>query len=337
MGGDGEPSYIKTTSQSSTGNDIKLIAHGGKTGRVSSYNSNYVSLGGTCGGVENSNTGVGGTGGDAGGTSGGGGGGACGYNGNGGRGGEDGSLGASSSAGTNGGGGGGGSSQPTAFVSGRNYNSGGGVGIYGRGYSGSAGQEGTSDSVVNNRGRGGSGGTDGSTTLDHQDGGGDVIANQYWLTGGGLYGGGGSGGIDGSSYPPSSGNDNHAVAARPGGQGAVRIVWSTGNRQYPTTNVGDGTFPLNKRTVSLNASGWTFVTFGVTSDYKTFTSVNGESKTTGSVTDWNNSETINFTDIFGDGTTNFSCFWNSCMIYDKELSDSEIEQNYNVFKERFDI
>lgn len=330
-GGDGVDSYIKITGHAATGNDIRLIGYGGSGGAGGNQGSAGEASGGGSGGLYNSNTGVGGNGGTGGGTEGGGGGGACGYNGSGGRGGNGGAFGTSSSAGAGGGGGGGGSSSGTSTVEATNYNSGGGVGIYGSGTNGAAGDHdafpgGDSDTA----GHGGSGGTDGSTTLDHQDGGGDVVANQYWLTGGGLYGGGGGAGLDGNNDTAPSEGSSHITSGRPGGQGAVRIIWGK-TRSYPSTNVSEGLFPLNKTSIQIERGSWYFLTFGVTSDYRSFVSKNGAPKTEGSVSNWNNSEILTFSDIFGTGTSNFNCLWSNCMIYDKELTDAEIAQNYNAF------
>lgn len=343
-GGNGEDSYIKITSHAATGNDIRLVGYGGSGGASGSAGSAGETSGGGSAGLYNSNTGVGGTGGTGGGTEGGGGGGACGYDGSGGRGGNGGAFGTSSFAGAGGGGGGGGSSSGTSTVEATNYNSGGGVGIYGRGTNGAAGDHdafpgGDSDTA----GHGGSGGTDGSTTLDHQDGGGDVVANQYWLTGGGLYGGGGGAGLDGNNDTAPSEGSTHITSGRPGGQGAVRIVWSNSNtRQYPTTNVGDNTLPLKRVHRSLENTGWNFIVFGSTADYKTFTSFNGESKQIQSTaTDWNTVSGVTLNNFFGRASdtnsayrNNMACNVGQVLVYDKELSNAEILENYNVLKTR---
>lgn len=91
---------------------------------------------------------------------------------------------------------------------------GGGVGLYGETTSGAGGADNTGITATYG-GKGGSGGTDGA----------DVIGNGTYQSGGdaGLYGGGGAG-------------HGLAKSARPGGPGAVRIIWGTG-RAFPSTNV----------------------------------------------------------------------------------------------------
>ena len=117
-----------------------------------------------------------------------------------------------------------------------------------------------------------------------------------------------------------------------GGQGAVRIVWGT-TRSYPSTNTSDP-IPV---TQSTSFSDWTFVVCGVTTNYYTFISTNGSTKTLGSSNDWNNSDQINLDKIFGTGTSNYSCLWNNCMIYNRELTNEEIQINFEAFRRKFGI
>ena len=344
-GSSGDPSYIKITGHGATGNDIQLLAEGGSGGLNGSNSGGSRTPGGGSSGLRNSNGSyTGGIGGRGGGLEGGGGGGACGYGGNGGTGGDEGPSSFSntnaSTAGAGGGGGGGGSSGGTSLSSDvtGNTNSGGGVGIYGAGSNGNAGSDDVSgDGFTTAYGLGGSGGTAGSAVYDYQANTtsppSNALQDQKWLTGGGLYGGGGGGALDGtvgSFSAPNFGNTNYSHAARPGGQGAVRIIWGK-TRSYPSTNVSEGLFPLNKTSIQIERGSWYFLTFGVTSDYRSFVSKNGAPKTEGSVSNWNNSEILTFSDIFGTGTSNFNCLWSNCMIYDKELTDAEIAQNYNAF------
>jgi hypothetical protein len=117
-----------------------------------------------------------------------------------------------------------------------------------------------------------------------------------------------------------------------GGQGAVRIVWGAG-RSYPSTNTSNP-IPSSQ---SASFSDWTFVVFGVTTNYYTFISTNGNAKTLGSSNDWNNSDQINLDKIFGTGTNNYSCLWNNVMIYNRELTNEEIQINFEAFRRKFGI
>ena len=347
----GGDSYIKRTSHAATGTDILLLAGGGAGGKV---NQAYRPDGGI--GNQGSESDGGGNGGDVGFESGsfaGGGGGAGGYSGDGGRGGE-GQSSFSQNSGNgyagSGGGGGGGGSMDSSTGTGSNFGSGGGVGIFGAGSSGTYGSGALTRSSLS-RGRGGStstdetsitSGSDGSYTLDHQDGGNNSSSLQYFVTGGGLYGGGGAGAADGSTNIAPSEGSTHVVSARPGGRGAVRIVWGN-TRQFPSTAVSYYSFPLNKLSVEYKGTtvqeqsriAWNYICFGVTADYKSFISIDGNPKTkSASATDWNNSDPLTFENIFGDGSSNFTCNWSHCLIYNRELSDDEIEKNFTKLKVR---
>jgi hypothetical protein len=136
-------------------------------------------------------------------TRGGGGGGAAGYAGAGGQGGNEGQGGSSGSGG--GGGGGGSDNNHNHYTPG----GGGGVGILGQGANGAGGPAG------GNAGQGGSGGNAGAGVNDGR---------------GGSYGGGGAGSGCSNSYNGSGTN---------GAQGAVRIMWPSTSRQYPSTGVAN--------------------------------------------------------------------------------------------------
>ena len=307
----GQSSYIKTGSHSGTA----LLEGGGGGGGFSGEIISNEGNGGTVGGTANTGSGGGGSGGrsttSASGSPSqvaGGGGGAGGYDGNGGAGGYgiSGAPAGPAGSGTNGGGGGGG------YISTQNgevTNPGGGVGIFGRGSNGTLGSPG-------NGGGGGSGGQSGTPSTGNQ-------LNQRSV--GGLYGGGG-----GSVRPATS--DANVRDGGNGGQGAVRIVWGT-SRSYPTTNTSD---PIPVRQ-STSFSGWTFVVFGVTSSYYTFISTNGSTKTLGSSNDWSTAPQINLNKIFGTGTSNYSCLWNNCMIYNRELTNEEIQINFEAFRRKFNL
>jgi hypothetical protein len=308
-GSTGQSSYIKTGSHSGTS---LLEAFGGTGGQGGENGETYPSpgVGGTFGGTSSTNGGNGGIGGRGGSSYSGGGGGAGGYTGVGGTGARSSGTNASdrSTSGLGGGGGGGGNSQGSLVVSTYSeiLNSGGGVGIYGSGANGSGGNY---TSGYDNRGGGGgsSGATGGSS--------------------GGLYGGGGG------TRPESTLGINYVRNGGQGGQGAVRIVWGS-NRSYPSTNVSNVAIPP---TQSTSFSDWTFVVCGVTTNYYTFISTNGSTKTLGSSNDWNNSDEINLNKIFGTGTSNYSCLWNNCMIYNRELTNEEIQINFEAFRRKFNL
>lgn len=193
---------------------ILLVGNGGESGPGSKPSNGPQP--GTSGGIERDGGGTGGKGGNKRGSNdGGGGGGAAGYSGNGGMGeGNEYESQAGSGrqeAGNGGGGGGGG-------VLGTIGRGGGGVGLKGEGTSG-AGQTKGNDSTDNkyeNDGQGGSGGADGTTTS------------------GGKYGGGG----------PVSNKNFKGTKGKPGGVGAVRIIWGLDGktskyRVYPKRGTED--------------------------------------------------------------------------------------------------
>jgi len=308
----GESSYIKTGSHSGT----SLLEGGGGGGGGIGYLSSGGS-GGISTGISRTNGGAGGKGGsqDGGSSRGSGGGGAGGYTGVGGTGGNGGSLLPFVKGGSGSGGGAGGGSASSSSFTDEVFNPGGGVGIFSQGDSGLGGT-GSSSGVFFYGGGPGSGGQYGSASTGNG-------ANQRSV--GGLYGGGGGAKLRSASslYIRDGGN---------GGQGAVRIVWGT-SRSYPTTNTSDP-IPV---TQSVSFSDWTFVVCGVTTNYYTFISTNGSTKTLGSSNDWNNSEQINFDKIFGTGTSNYSCLWNNVMIYNRELTNEEIQINFEAFRRKFNI
>jgi hypothetical protein len=210
---------------------------------------------------------------------------------------------------TVGGGGGGGGGGYSSTQNGEVTNPGGGVGIFGRGSDGTAG-------TPSNQGGGGSGGDSGTVSTGNFS---------YQRSVGGLYGGGG-----GSVRPATS--DANVRDGGNGGQGAVRIVWGT-SRSYPTTNTSD---PIPVRQ-STSFSDWTFVVFGVTTNYYTFVSTNGSTKTLGSSNDWSTAPQINLSKIFGTGTSNYDCLWNNVMIYDRELTNEEIQINFEAYRRKFNL
>ena len=154
--------------------------------------------------------GDGGLGGIKGGSGGGGGGGAGGYSGNGGNGGASSSSSGSATTGDAGSGGGGGGAGGGSVNEG---GAGGGVGIYGSGSSGGGGSGGGAGST----GSGGTGGSGGGTGL-----GGSGSSASSDTVSAGSYGGGAQGA---------------RFSGGKGAPGAVRIIWGTAGRTFPSTNV----------------------------------------------------------------------------------------------------
>jgi hypothetical protein len=319
VGTSGGPSYIKTGSHLGT---ALLQGGGGGGGEVG-----FSAIGGSEGtstGTARTNGGTGGAGGTNGTlvSRGAGGGGAGGYTGNGGAGAPGGVAPAQNgNAGSGGGGGGGGSS--SSFSSTEVINPGGGVGLFSQGSNGTGGT-GDATFLFSNSGGPGSGGNYGTASTSNT------------RSVGGLYGGGG-----GSKTPTSVGS--RIRSGGNGGQGAVRIVWGP-TRSYPSTNT-ENPIPVTQY-AELNggiyngggsSTDWNFVVCGVTTNYYTFISTNGSTKSLGSSNDWNNSEQINLDKIFGTGTNNYSCLWNNCMIYNRELTNDEIQINFEAFRRKFNI
>jgi hypothetical protein len=308
-GNAGESSYIKTGSHSGT---ALLEGGGGDGGEYGIFSNAVGGSGGTSSGTMRDNGGSGGNGGNGSSTRGGGGGGGGGYTGNGGNGGG-GTTAINGSNGSGGGGGGGGNSPTSTF--GEVRNPGGGVGIYGSGANGFGGTGGAS-TLNGNSGSPGSEGSRGTASTGNG-------LNDRSV--GGLYGGGGGSRSSTATY-------NYVRDGGDGGQGAVRIVWGT-SRSYPTTNISN---PI-PATQSTSFSDWTFVVFGVTTDYYTFISTNGSTKTLGSSNDWTTAPQINLNKIFGTGTSNYSCLWNNVMIYNRELTNEEIQINFEAFRGKFNL
>jgi hypothetical protein len=306
-GNAGQSSYIKTGSHSGTA----LLEGGGGAGGAFGFGASGGS-GGTSTGTVRVGGGSGGSGGANDGSRSGGGGGAGGYGGNGGNGANGSTTDLSGSSGTGGAAGGGANANDIVTEV---YNSGGGVGIGESGTSGSGGS-GSSQNTTLASGRSGSDGISATPSSGN-------ASNQRAV--GGLYGGGGGTKRNTSIFANVRDGGN-------GGQGAVRIVWGT-TRSYPSTNTSD----LTPVTQSTSFSDWTFVVFGVTTDYYTFISTNGSTKTLGSSNDWTTAPQINLNKIFGTGTSNYSCLWNNVMIYNRELTNEEIQINFEAFRGKFNL
>jgi hypothetical protein len=315
-GTSGQSSYIKTVSHSGT----SLLEGGGGNGGGSGSTGSPGTggSGGSSTGTARSGGTSGGTGGTGAGLRSGGGGGAGGY-GTSGAGGGNGGGGSSSSeiqggSGTTGGGGGGGNTFSNTDSEVNNY--GGGVGI----------SDGTRltgvdvpGGVVISPGSSNSGGGGGSASTSGSN---SVAA---------IYGGGG--GTTSASVPSGAFYDSRRRNGGTGGQGAVRIVWGYGRNFANNTSIGSSI----PSTQTVSFSDWTFVVFGVTTNYYTFISTNASTKTLGSLNDWNNSDEINLDKIFGTGTSNYDCLWNNVMIYNRELTNDEIQINFEAYRRKFNL
>jgi len=335
-GTDGGDSYIKRTGHNATGNDILLLAGGGGKG-ISPIG--VTGIGGTGGtgsqGVESDGGGNGGDGGDGKDQYTGGGGGGCGgYSGNGG----DGGYGYVTQSlatreggdGTGGAGGGGGMIAVTNDTAG-NYNSGGGAGIYDatRG-TGSGGDGGYSNGTDTTSKSGGSG-SGGTAATGH--------TGRYWFDSnnsdnydtravGGTYGGGGG------SYNYAGGNS--WIESASGGRGCVRIVWGPSRTFSTNTTVPQIIEQLN--TVSVPENQWMYFCFGVTSDNKVFTSINGATKSLGTASStWSSMTNLPISTLFGNGTNSYNSYLGHCSVYDRELSIDEIDENFTQIRKRFGI
>jgi hypothetical protein len=202
-----------------------VAAFGGQGGQLTGN-----AAGGTFIGVGGGAGGIGGNFDGSGTLQGSGGGGAGGYSGVGGRGGNGhgaSAPGTAATAGVGGAGGGGGAPYNDTIGNGNMAGSGasgGGVGLYGSSNSGAAGTMGNT-AVPATGGGGGSGGANGN------NGSGIYLLGGRCGVTGGLYGGGGGSGAHACSFSPTS-------AGGSGGSGAVRIIWGTSKRNFPTNNVG---------------------------------------------------------------------------------------------------
>jgi hypothetical protein len=220
-----------------------------------------------------------------------------------------------------------------------NFNSGGGVGIYNATRTTGAGGTSTTASGSDTSSKSGLSGSSGTapTGSSGRYGIPNTFTNYSTRAVGGIYGGGG-----GASYQADSSNSWREPAN--GGRGCVRIVWGTGRTFSTSSTVAQDV--LSQRSASF--SDWTFVVCGVTTDYKSFLSTNGSSKSVGVSTDWMTTGEINLDKIFGTGSdsaagittgtnSNYKCHWNNCMIYNRELTNEEIQINFEAFRRKFNL
>jgi hypothetical protein len=91
-------------------------------------------------------------------------------------------------------------------------------------------------------------------------------------------------------------------------------------------------------TLERNFSNWGYLVFGVTSDYKSFISLNGEPKQYTATTGWTGGSNINFNSVFHrPGSNGWRADVQTFSIYNKELSQTEIQQNFNALKGRYGL
>ena len=89
---------------------------------------------------------------------------------------------------------------------------------------------------------------------------------------------------------------------------------------------------------TLNSSEFTILHFGSTSSSYSFYSKNGESKVlSNSSSGWTGGDDINFSEFFRTGSSYFGAKAINMLIYNKELSQKEILQNFNATKSRFGL
>ena len=319
-GTSGQSSYIKTGSHSGTSLLEGGGGNGGGAGSIGDYGS---------GGIAGSSTGTARSGGTSGGS-----GGSGSLSARGGRGGGGGGAGGYGTSGLGGGGGGsnltdltdntggygwngaGGGGGCSSVLSSDVNNYGGGVGIYdGTRFTGAVDAPGGESAAPGSNNSGGFGGnSSGGTSFSETT---KSVAGSYG-------GGGGTMRANTTTFVRSGGT---------GGQGAVRIVWGYGRNFANSTSIGSSI----PSTQTVSFSDWTFVVCGVTTNYYTFISTNASTKTLGSLNDWNNSDQINLDKIFGTGTSNYDCLWNNVMIYNRELTNEEIQINFEAYRRKFNL
>jgi hypothetical protein len=93
----------------------------------------------------------------------------------------------------------------------------------------------------------------------------------------------------------------------------------------------------SSRNVGLSA-GFSILHFGTTSSSYSFTSVNGEAKVLSNGSGgWAGGDDINFDEFFRGGSTYFGAKIANMLIYNKELSQKEILQNFKATKSKFNL
>lgn len=259
--------------------------------------------------------------------------------------------------------------QDIMFIRASNFNGGGGVGIFDAerlrgvsipvddgsndGYSSSTirdnapysalsgsnndgGGPGNNDDREGRSGKGGSGGTDGRPSYMYPICPRNLnTANPYHPSpvntdgGGGIYGGGGG----------ASNNDSNVIQTihgGNGGRGCVRFVW--GDSRTYTNHASVPEFVPSYFTKTITEDVWMYMAFGITSDGRPFASINGETKTLGNAsTTWSNLSEFPLSSLLGDSNNNYNSKLAVAHVYDRELTEDELTQNYHVLKDRFGI
>ena len=185
-------------------------------------------------------------------------------------------------------------------------------------------------------GKGGSGGTDGLGTYRFPENPSGLSGSNPTHPspinadgGGGIYGGGGGANQSSvtSAYTLHGGN---------GGRGCVRLVW--GDSRTYSNNASVPEFIPSYFIKTITEDDWMYMAFGITSDGRPFTSINGETKTLGNVsTTWGDLSIFPIVSLLGDSTHNFNSKLAVAHVYDRELTEDELTQNYHVLKDRFGI
>lgn len=87
-----------------------------------------------------------------------------------------------------------------------------------------------------------------------------------------------------------------------------------------------------------NFSNWGYLVFGVTSNYRSFISLNGENKEYTTTTGWTGGANINFNSVFqGRNLDGWRGDAQIFSIYNKELSQAEVTQNFNALRGRYGL
>jgi len=94
----------------------------------------------------------------------------------------------------------------------------------------------------------------------------------------------------------------------------------------------------SSKTTTLDSSGFTIFHFGSTADSYSFSSKNGAAKSfSNGNAGWTGGDDITFNYFFGAGSSYFGAEVGNILIYNKELSQDEILQNFNAQRGRFGI
>ena len=110
---------------------------------------------------------------------------------------------------------------------------------------------------------------------------------------------------------------------------------TTGNRFHFKDNFNQSS---SNMTATLDSSGFTIFHFGSTSSSYSFFSRNAEAKVlSNGNAGWTGGNDITFDQFFRGGSAYYGAEIGNILIYNKELSQNEIIQNYNAIKGRFGL